>query len=289
MAPLNATPGDGHLRLADAHIHLFDGGYAGTYGRSAAGGDDLDIYESLRPVHNVDVALVIGYEGEAPYATNNAHIAMLAAEHDWIHPLRYTAASAPCVPERPFLGLVLFLEDLTDARAFATWPRECLNALSERRAILSVNATPESLAAVAPTLRTMEGATILISHIGLPGQTPTPPSPADVARVLAPLLSLADCANIGVKVSGLYDISIPRHGYPHIAARPFVESIVERFGVERLYWASDFPAALDYVSFRQTISAVADLGTWSSKDVSAVMGGNLRRLLSGLAAPKTPA
>lgn len=275
------------MRLSDAHVHLFKDGYMGIYGRSAAGGADLEIYQSLRAVHDVDIALVIGYEGEPPYATNNDHIAKLAAEHDWIRPLRFTPASAPCVPERPFLGLVLFLENLADARAFCTWPRDFLDALSERQAILSVNTTPESLAQVAPTLRRLDGAAILISHLGLPGQTATPPTATEAARILAPLLPLATCPNVGVKVSGLYDISVPRHAYPHVTARPFVETIADRFGVERLYWASDFPAALDYVSFTQTISAVADLGIWSPSELSAVMGGNLNRLLSRHAAPST--
>ena len=51
------------LAMADSHIHLFRMGYAGVYGRSPAGiGDEVDVYETFRHVHNIVAALVVGYE-----------------------------------------------------------------------------------------------------------------------------------------------------------------------------------------------------------------------------------
>jgi L-fuconolactonase len=92
-------------------------------------------------------------------------------------------------------------------------------------------------------------------------------------------LALESSERVGVKLSGLYSISTPAHAYPHTVARPFVEVLVDRFGAKRLYWGSDFSPALDYVSFAQTIDAVAGM-PWSRTERSAVMGGNLRRLVS---------
>ncbi len=84
--------------------------------------------------------------------------------------------------------------------------------------------------------------------------------------------------NVFVKISGLYAISVPEHGYPHAAAGPFIDAVIERFGVARCLWASDFPPALDLVSFAQTIDNPL-LGGLAPAERDAVMGGNLLRLL----------
>ena len=70
---------------------------------------------------------------------------------------------------------------------------------------------------------------------------------------LALLLALADHQNVMVKISGLYAISDPSHGYPHEAARPFIDLVLERFGPSRCLWGSDFSPALEHVSFPQTV------------------------------------
>jgi L-fuconolactonase len=148
--------------------------------------------------------------------------------------------------------------------------------------IVSVNATPGTLARTRDTLRRLEGCQVLISHLGNPGTQDSPPSRAQVSAVLDPLLSLSDARHIGVKLSGLYDMSSPSHGFPHVIARPFIDRVADAFGTERLYWGSDFSPALDHVSFAQTIHAVSDL-PWSDAERSAVMGGNLRRIVAGRA------
>ena len=82
-----------------------------------------------------------------------------------------------------------------------------------------------------------------------------------------------------VKISGLYAISDPAHGYPHDAAAPFLEILFERFGVGRCCWGSDFSPALDFVSFAQTAD-IPWLTRLSSADIERVMGGNLLQLLA---------
>ena len=91
-------------------------------------------------------------------------------------------------------------------------------------------------------------------------------------------MALAPLPNAFVKISGLYAISDPAHAYPHPAARPFVESVLENFGPERCLWASDFAPALDFVSFAQTV-ANPWLDGLAESERADVMGGNLLRLL----------
>jgi L-fuconolactonase len=97
---------------------------------------------------------------------------------------------------------------------------------------------------------------------------------------IGPLLNLARLTHVAVKVSGLYDVSDPPHNFPHEAARPFVAALLESFGPGRMVWGSDFPVALDFVSFVQTID-IRELQECSRVEREAVMGGNLLALLAG--------
>jgi predicted TIM-barrel fold metal-dependent hydrolase len=112
----------------------------------------------------------------------------------------------------------------------------------------------------------------------MPGRYAAPPAVADAAERLAPLLALARLPHVLVKVSGLYAISDPAHEYPHAAAAPFVDLVLDHFGPSRCLWGSDFSPALDFVSFAQTAS-----NRWLDRlredERTAVMGGNLLRLL----------
>lgn len=280
------------MDLADAHAHLFASGFAGLYRRACSGGDDVAVYESLRQEHRIDTTLVVGYEGDPAYRGNNEYLARLANVYNWMVPLAYTPPTAPRVPAPPFAGISVYLSTSADARRFANWPREVLNGLANSAMIVSVNAPPEALARLSETVRRLEGCQVLISHLGQPGSYEESPSAERVAEVLRPLLSLASVHHLGVKLSGLYDISIPPYAYPHAAARPFVERIADAFGSERLYWGSDFSPALDHVSFAQTVGAVADLA-WSDSERGAIMGDNLRRLVMAMrrarGAEQTPA
>jgi L-fuconolactonase len=273
------------VTLADAHAHLFRDGYAGRYGRPSSGGDDLAVYESLRREHRIDLALVIGYEGEPGYAGNNDHVAALAAGREWIAPLAYVDPGAPAVPGPPFLGISLALMRPEDGKRLAGWPEATLHGLAERGAIVSVNAVPETLAPALGVLAGLDGARVLISHLGEPGVYARPPDRAATEVALGPLISLADHGHVGVKLSGLYAMTDPAHGYPHAQLRPLIERVADAFGAERLYWGSDFSPALDHVSFAQAVDAVAGLG-WSPAERAAIMGGNLRALVAAAREPR---
>jgi predicted TIM-barrel fold metal-dependent hydrolase len=266
---------------ADAHLHLFAGGYPGRYGRSPAGGDELSVYRTLRGEHDIDRALVIGYEGAAEFAGNNAHLARLAAAHDWIAPLAYvepTGADVGRLRAAGFAGVAAYLPDPASADAFAGWVATAAGALNDAAAVVSLNAPPEAAGRLGRALAALDGCAVLFSHLGLPGRHATAPTPQDAADRLAPLTDLARLPHVGVKVSGLYAVSDPAEAYPHDAARPYVELLLDRFGARRLYWGSDFSPSLDHVSFAQTLHPVG-LDGLSAAEAADVYGGNLRRAL----------
>lgn len=266
--------------LADSHTHIVRAGFLGRYGRPASGGDDVGVYESLCREHGIEAALVLAYEGEAAgeahYGGNSAYLAELAPAHPWMAPLAQAAPWLAPATGPAFRGVVAYLNSVADAEWFAGWAPGALAPGT----IVSLNVTPETLAPAADAIRGLAGCEVLISHLGQPGRYARAPSDAELAPALAPLLRLADAGHVGVKVSGLYDLTDPTHGYPHRPVAGIVERIADAFGCERLYWGSDFSPVLDHVSFAQALHAVSDL-SWTPDERRAVMGENLLRLLHG--------
>jgi L-fuconolactonase len=91
------------------------------------------------------------------------------------------------------------------------------------------------------------------SHLGLPGVLGPDMPPEALRDRLKPLLSHARLGNVHVKISGAYAASLPQHAFPHRGANDAIGRILEAFGAARCLWASDFPPALDFVSFPQTM------------------------------------
>ncbi|WP_431916058.1 amidohydrolase family protein [Micromonospora wenchangensis] len=272
------------MERADAHLHLFADGYPGRYGRSPAGGDELAVYRTLRHEHGIARALVVGYEGGPEFTGNNRHLARLAAEHDWIAPLAYVPvtgvdpAGLDRIRSAGFTGLAAYLPDPAAADTFADWLTRTATVLADTATLLSLNAPPEAAGRLGRALAALDGCPVLFSHLGLPGRYPAVPDPQVAADRLAPLTDLARLPHVGVKVSGLYAVGDPAEGYPHPAARPFVETLLHHFGAQRLYWGSDFAPSLDHVSFAQTLHPVG-LDGLSAAEAADVYGGNLLRAL----------
>ena len=94
-------------------------------GASPAGGSELVVYERIRAHYGIERALVVGYEGDKSYRSNNDTILSLAANRSWMAPLAYLPVSPPPSPQslreffgRGAVGYALYLADRTEARAF---------------------------------------------------------------------------------------------------------------------------------------------------------------------------
>lgn len=259
--------------LADAHIHLFEQGWARR--------DELGAYEALSKEHEIERALVVGFEGLPLHRDNNAYLARCAQGRQWIRPLAFVHPEAPfSVDEledlwvRGFVGLSLYCGDASAAQQALAWDRDRIEWLNDHRAVVSVNAPPPAIEELAPLVGRAEGCTWLFSHLGLPGRQPMPPQTRVARSRLAPLLELAPLGHVGVKLSGYYAVG----PHPHAAARPFVELLLETFGPGRLYWGSDYPPCLDHVPFARTVDVLAELGV-NSGEREAIARGNLLRLV----------
>ena len=179
---------------------------------------------------------------------------------------------------RGAVGFAVYLPEASDGEAVAAWPADVLGELRAQRALLSLNARPAATSLLGEFVAELSGCTILFSHLGLPGTFDRIPTAAEARECLGPLLALAHREQAAVKFSGLYAVSDPAYDFPHTAAQPFVDILLDAFGPDRLLWGSDFSPALDYVSFAQTADA-RPLASCSRDEVAEVMGGNLLRLL----------
>lgn len=270
--------------LADAHLHLFRHGFPGVYGRNLLG-SEIDVYEAFRAKHNIAAGLIVGYQGDGIDPENNAYIRELAATRPWMATLAYvepgampTPAAIEALIAAGHVGLAVYVPDDGAVAALSRWDVATWRALDAHGGIISFNiGLPRigilaAIAAAAPRCR------LIVSHMGMPGTHKDTPA-IDAARAeLAPLLSLAEHPNVFVKLSGFYAVSDPSHAWPHLAAAPFVEVLVEGFGAGRCLWGSDFSPALDHVSFAQTIT-IPGLDAFDEATQAAVMGGNLMRIL----------
>ena len=246
---------------------------------------ELDAYEAFRRKYNIAAGLVVGYDADGIDPGNSAHILSLAQTRSWMATLAYVESNPVPDPkaiekllEDGHRGLALYATDSTRAAALAKWPDSVWEVLNRRRAIISFNARPSAMDELVKIVRRQPSAYFLFSHIGLPGGHSATPSADEARNRLALLFALADNRNVLVKISGLYAISDPHYAYPHKAARPFIDLVLERFGPSRCLWGSDFSPALEHVSFPQTVDNPW-LDHLGPSERAAVMGDNLLKLL----------
>ena len=240
--------------LFDTHCHIFETGFEGPGGvLMPSYGEELTAYEQFHRSARIEHALVVGYD-EGGYAGNSDYLDALAPDHEWITPLRYTPSG-------------------TDLAALASaYPGDAEQAdeLGQRLlaqaqqgsapSIVSLNAPPSAVAALAPTIRRLEETWFLIAHLGLPGPIT---DPAEVADRLAPVLALAGAPNVSVKLSGQYAASSGDH--PHTDVQSIVDTFADALGIGGLVWGSDFSPCLDFITLEQAIACVLPTGVTASE------------------------
>lgn len=274
---------------ADAHIHLFEGGYQGGSFAARPGVliDEAACYESLAKEHDVEAALVVGF-AEQPWCTgNNAYLARVAKEYRWVKPAAYVdPANAPDVEQleqwrqQGFVGISLYIVNEQRVDGLRHLPDSFWSWMITHRWLVSVNSRGKNWAAWLPILQRHGDLRMLISHHGLPPAVKLAPSDQHAKEALADVLALAAFPGPRVKLSGYYALSDPRHDYPHTSAWPYTHALLERFTPARALWASDFSPCLDWLTFPQTYDLFRKMPFLREADRHRVEGDNLTTLLS---------
>ena len=276
---------------ADAHIHLFEGGFQGNsfMKRLALPIDEAVCYASLAADHNVKAALIVGYS-DAPWCANNHdYLVQMATQYDWVRPATYIDPTQPPSVDvleqfktQGFVGVTFYIFGPERIAALKAIPDEFWTWLTDHHWLVSVNSKGDDWTAWHDVLNRHPDLRLIISHLGLPPQMSEPPSPSQAQESLASVLSLGAFPQVRVKLSGFYALTDPKHDYPHRAAWPYVETLIETYSIDHLLWASDFSPCLDSLSFPQTFGMFKHLPFLTDEDRIKLEGENLLTLLNDI-------
>ncbi len=113
---------------------------------------------------------------------------------------------------------------------------------------------------------------VVIDHVGLPQPFEPPPPPQPFAD-LATVVSVAECDNVAIKISGACTLSQQPFPYPDIW-EPLRE-IFDAFGFDRCMWGTDWTRAVDLLTYEQGVEAFRVTDQLSDSERSALMGASL--------------
>ena len=276
---------------ADAHIHLFETGFgAGFTQRNGVSIDEAACYADLAADYRITTALVVGAE-VAPWAAgNNDYLAQIVPTLPWARAVAYVAPDADVTIETleafakaGFVGLAVYTIEAAAADLVVKWPVSVWQWLESHRWLVSVNARGAAWSRWQEVVARHPELTLLISHLGLPPAQATPPTASIARNLMGEVATFARYPRCAVKLSGFYALSDPGWAYPHRAAWPYVDVVLDAFGDRRLLWASDFSPHLDLVSFPQTFGVLSQIPSLADMDLTAIYGGNLLRLIGDVA------
>ena len=272
---------------ADAHIHLFEGGYQDSFmKRLNRPVDEAVVYASLARDHGVTAALIVGYADVPWAAENTGYLTQMAKQYDWVHPAAYFDAAEPPTTDEltrlqadGFVGVSFYIFGQERVDALLSISDEVWAWLVSKRWLVSVNSKGDDWNAWQEVLTRHPELRLVVSHLGLPPKQAEAPGASGAREAMASVLALAGFPHTQVKLSGFYALTDPGHDYPHRAAWPYVEALLDAYGVERLLWASDYSPCLDCLTFPQTYDLFSKMPFLNDADRERIEGANLLALL----------
>lgn len=116
---------------------------------------------------------------------------------------------------------------------------------------------------------------MVLDHVGL-AQPFEPPAPADPFADLANVLSLAECDNVAIKISGACTLSHEPFPYPDIWEP--LGKIFDAFGFKRCMWGTDWTRAVKLLTYEQGVEAFRVNEQLSDSERCALMGESLAKI-----------
>ena len=118
---------------------------------------------------------------------------------------------------------------------------------------------------------------LVVDHVGLvqPHEPPAPPEPfSDLANVV----SLAECDNVAIKISGACTLS--HQPFPYTDIWEPLRKVFDAFGFDRCMWGTDWTRAVNLLNYEQGVEAFRVTDQLSDAERSALMGGTLEKIYS---------
>lgn len=116
---------------------------------------------------------------------------------------------------------------------------------------------------------------VVLDHLGLE-QPLTPPPPEAPFADLPNILALAERDNVVIKISGACTLS--HEPFPYNDIWPFLMTIIERYGLERCLWGTDWTRAVNLLTYEESVRAFTQTDRLDDAERCALMGGNLMRI-----------
>ena len=240
-------------RIVDAHVHLWDPARTDWY-PYLAGAMDIGMGDTAGMTRRFDVAI---YQAEAAgwNVEKLVNVAAATGHHSIDETLEIGGRADADGQPAALIGGIVATETVAEAvelvdrqmavdrfrgvrpmgRMAGPLPEaDVLRALAERGLLFEILARPDQLEVAARGLEGHDDLVVVVEHTGWP-QTG-----ADDERAVwkAGIDALAARPNVVCKVSGL---SAPAGGMQASAFAPWLEPALEAFGVDRCFFASNFP------------------------------------------------
>jgi L-fuconolactonase len=116
---------------------------------------------------------------------------------------------------------------------------------------------------------------IIIDHLGLV-QPHEPPVPAEPWADLPKVLTLANQANVAIKITGVCTLS--REPFPYGDIWDPVCRVIDAFGIDRCMWGTDWTRAVKFLTYAQGVDAFRTTDRLSQSDKAKLMGSTLTRI-----------
>ncbi len=150
---------------------------------------------------------------------------------------------------------------------------EVLRALQERNLVFDLMARPDQLQEAATVLAAVEDLAVVVEHTGWP-RSDTPEEFALWSKGIDALAGLGE--RVSCKLSGL---AMPLGSMDAAAFRPWVEYAIERFGIDRCLFASNFPVDGMHGTFDELYSTFVELTSGlDAESVDKLFAANAERV-----------
>ncbi len=174
-------------------------------------------------------------------------------------------------------GFTHYVEGKNDGWFRSDEGEEFFATASELHVVASLALSPQWLADLRDIATANPTLPFLLHHMGMPKNTGSGHDQGEVNEILA----CAKIPNIGVKISGFNYNNSKNFDFPYKESQALFRAIYDAFGPRRIFWASDFPASRDMLTYTQAIEVVRDYCDYlPQSDLSRLLGDNLNDLLN---------
>jgi L-fuconolactonase len=271
--------------LVDAHTHVFElWPFAPVPDPKFRGSAELLCHEMNDA--KVDRALVIASTVGGNHA-NNSFILSAAARHgEQLVPFLQVCPRAKAGHPSPLDQLRLFTDSglfagltmVVDEPAWLLTPEAdaLLAVVAELRLPVNLALSAAGFPCLADCARRHSEVTFLINEMGNARIVAREPSAAYLAQVL----TIRDCSNVLLKLSGFPRLAAEPWDFPFLPWLWLIRLWRDHVGAERLCWGSEYPAVLQHLTYRQSLEIIRTHATFlSPAERRLILGGNVSRIL----------